>query len=101
MGGRLEAQLSSCVEAALLREGPNLKAKPSVNLSVQRMNRNERNSQNKSRDEEGKVKELLGWVRDWKRAQTTREFVSGLEKIWEQADTTCRLNHRKVSESSG
>jgi hypothetical protein len=34
--------------------------------------------------EEEKVKELGAWVRDWKDALSTREFINALEKVWRQ-----------------
>lgn len=31
------------------------------------------------------MKDLETWVTNWKRAQEMREFISALERIWEQA----------------
>lgn len=86
--GRLEMQLSSCI-AALFREGREgvLIAKRIAERealeAAEELKREELAGQ--IAEEERKVKELLGWVRDWRRAQSTREFISVLEKVWGQA----------------
>lgn len=86
--GRLESQLSKCV-AALLRKGrarvlsAKLEAQRQIERAAKEQERQELAKQNG--EEEEKVNELGTWVKNWKRAQETREFISALEKVWEQA----------------
>jgi hypothetical protein len=86
--GRLESQLSKCV-AALLQKGRArvLSAKLEAQREIERAAK-ERVRQELAKqiaEEEKKVKELETWAANWKRAQEMREFISALERIWDQA----------------
>lgn len=85
--GRLESQLSKCV-AALLWKGRArvLSAQLEAQREIERAAK-EREMQELAKqiaEEEKKVKELETWVKNWKLSQEMREFISTLEKVWEQ-----------------
>jgi hypothetical protein len=81
-------QLWKCV-AALLSKGRDrvlsakLAAQREIEQAAKEREREELAEQIAA--EEEKVNELGAWVRDWKDALATREFISELEKVWEQA----------------
>ena len=86
--GRLESQLSKCVAALLWKgRGRVLSAKLEAQREIERAAK-EREKQELAKqiaEEEKKVKELENWVTNWKRAQELREFISVLERVWQQA----------------
>jgi len=101
---QLESQFSKCV-AALLWKGRSrvLSAKLEAQREIERAAK-ERERQELAKqiaEEERKLKELENWVENWKHAHDMREFISALEKAWEQAGHDLRRKAKRGKGYSG